>query len=243
MGSLLIAYQFAHSGLAMSFFLKMQLAFADIVNALAAHNAAVIPDIITKILMFGVVTTVLAAIGTWSRLSLRMRMRRVLTTTLLDRWMNGNRFFHLERRAQLDYPEQRIQEDVYQFVDKLTLIGVSILASLFGVFLYTGQLWRLSPPLVMPAIGITEPIPGLLVYLAFGFAVAMTLLVHWVGALLTRAEVVPGKFRNFPQLLKVSKGKDGLAFQLLDVHELLQLGLQRLPAQPGCGGQFRLELA
>ena len=30
-GSLLIAYQFAHSGLAMSFFLKMQLAFADIV--------------------------------------------------------------------------------------------------------------------------------------------------------------------------------------------------------------------
>ena len=190
MGSLLIAYQFAHSGLAMSFFLKMQLAFAGIVNALAAHNASVIPGIITQVLMFGAVTTVLGAVGTWSRLSLRMRMRRVLTTALLDRWMKDNRFFHLERRAQLDYPEQRIQEDIFQFVDKLTLIGVSILASLFGVLLYTSQLWRLSPPMVVSSIGMTEPIPGLLVYLAFGFAVAMTLLVHWVGALLTRAEVV-----------------------------------------------------
>lgn len=214
MGTLLIAYQFAHSGLAMSFFLKMQLAFADIVNALAAKNAAVIPDIITKILMFGAVTTILAAIGTWSRLSLRMRMRRVLTTTLLDRWMNGNRFFHLERRAQLDYPEQRIQEDVYLFVDKLTLIGVSILASLFGVFLYTGQLWRLSPPVVAPAIGITEPIPGLLVYLAFGFALAMTALVHWVGALLTRAEVVrqrlEAQFRS--EMHAVRENGESIAF-------------------------------
>ncbi len=214
MGTLLIAYQFAHSGLAMSFFLKMQLAFADIVNALAARNAEVIPDIITKILMFGAVTTILAAIGTWSRLSLRMRMRRVLTTTLLDRWMNGNRFFHLERRAQLDYPEQRIQEDVYLFVDKLTMIGVSILASLFGVFLYTGQLWRLSPPVVAPAIGITEPIPGLLVYLAFGFALAMTALVHWVGALLTRAEVVrqrlEAQFRS--EMHAVRENGESIAF-------------------------------
>ncbi|MCE4556659.1 ABC transporter ATP-binding protein/permease [Roseateles cellulosilyticus] len=214
MGTLLIAYQFAHSGLAMSFFLKMQLAFSDIINALAAHNAAVIPDIITKILMFGAVTTILAAIGTWSRLTLRMRMRRVLTTTLLDKWMNGNHFFHLERRAQLDYPEQRIQEDIYQFVDKLTLIGVSILASLFGVFLYTGQLWRLSPPLVMPAIGINEPIPGLLVYLAFGFALAMTALVHWVGALLTRAEVVrqrlEAQFRS--EMHAVRENGESIAF-------------------------------
>lgn len=213
-GSLLIAYQFAHSGLAMSFFLKMQLAFADIVNALAAHNATVIPGIITQILLFGLVTTALGVVGTWSRLSLRMRMRRVLTTTLLDRWLNDNRFFHLERRARLDYPEQRIQEDIFQFVDKLTQIGVSVLASLFGVLLYTSQLWRLSPPVGVPAIGMTEPIPGLLVYLAFGFAVAMTLLVHWVGALLTRAEVVrqrlEAQFRS--EMHAVRENGESIAF-------------------------------
>lgn len=214
MGSLLIAYQFAHSGVAMSFFLQMQLAFAEVVNALAAHNASVIPGIITQILFFGVVTAVLSAIGTWSRLSLRMRMRRVLTTSLLNRWLNDNRFFHLERRAQLDYPEQRIQEDIYQFVDRLTQIGVSVLASLFGVLLYTSQLWRLSPPVVISEIGMTQPIPGLLVYLAFGFAVAMTLLVHWVGALLTRAEVVrqrlEAQFRS--EMHAVRENGESIAF-------------------------------
>ncbi|MGV7208764.1 ABC transporter ATP-binding protein/permease [Oxalobacteraceae bacterium A2-2] len=214
LGSLLIAYQFAHSGLAMSFFLKMQLAFADIVNALAARNAAVVPGIVANILLFGVVTTVLAAIGTWSRLSLRMRMRRVLTTTLLDRWMQDHRFFHLERRARIDYPEQRIQEDIFQFVDKLTQIGVSVLASLFGVLLYTSQLWRLSPPVTVPAIGMTQPVPGLLVYLAFGFAVAMTVLVHWVGALLTRAEVVrqrlEAQFRS--EMHAVRENGESIAF-------------------------------
>jgi putative ATP-binding cassette transporter len=189
-GAPLIAYQFAHSGLHMSFFLKIQLAFAEIVNALAAQNASVIPGIVTQILVLVVVVTILGVVGTWSRLTLRIRMRRVLTTTLLDRWMNDNRFFHLERRSQLDYPEQRIQEDTFQFVDRLTQIGVSVLGSLFGVLLYTSELWRLSPPVVVPSIGMTEPMQGLLVYLAFGFAVAMTLLVHWVGALLTRAEVV-----------------------------------------------------
>ena len=214
LGSLLIAYQFAHSGLAMSFFLKMQLAFADIINALAAKDAAVIPGIITQIVLFGVVTTGLGAIGTWSRLALRIRMRRVLTTTLLDRWMNDHRFFHLERRAQLDYPEQRIQEDIFQFVDRLTLIGISILGSVFGVLLYTSQLWRLSPPVVAPSIGITEPIPGLMVYLAFGFAVGMTLLVHWVGALLTRAEVVrqrlEAQFRS--EMNAVRENGESIAF-------------------------------
>jgi putative ATP-binding cassette transporter len=133
---------------------------------------------------------VLGVIGVWSRLVLRIRMRRVLTTRLLDRWMQDNSFFHLQRRTEIDYPEQRIQEDIYTFVEKVTLIGVSLVASVFGVFLYTSQLWRLSPPIVIPALGMTHAIPGLLVYVAFGLAMAMTVLVHWAGRLLTRAEVV-----------------------------------------------------
>lgn len=189
-GSLLIAYQFAHSALSMSFFLKMQLAFAAIVNALAASNGSVIPGIVTQILLYGAITTLLGVVGVWTRLSLRMRMRGVLTTRFLDRWLADNRFYHLERRTQLDYPEQRIQEDIFQFVDKLSLIGPSVLGSLFGVLLYTSQLWRLSPPFVLPAIGMTQPVPGLLVYTAFGSALTMTLLVHCIGAKLTRAEVV-----------------------------------------------------
>ena len=189
-GTLLIAYQFVESTATVAVLLKMQLGFADIVTALAAKNGAVIPAIVSQILLYSAASAILLVLGVWTRLILRIRMRRVLTTRLLDRWMQDNRFFHLERRAEIDYPEQRIQEDIFTYVEKVTLIGVSIVASVFGVFLYTSQLWRLSPPLVIPELGMTQPIPGLLVYAAFALAIVMTVLVHWAGRLLTRAEVV-----------------------------------------------------
>ncbi len=189
-GTLLIAYQFVQSTATVAVLLKMQLGFAAIVTALAAKNGAVIPGIVSEVLLYTGAVAILNVIGVWTRLVLRIRMRRVLTTPFLDRWMEGNRFFHLEQRTEIDYPEQRIQEDIYTYVEKVTLIGVQIVASVFGVFLYTSQLWRLSPPLVIPAVGMTEPIPGLLVYVAFALAIVMTVLVHWVGRLLTRAEVV-----------------------------------------------------
>jgi putative ATP-binding cassette transporter len=225
-GSLLIAYQFAHSGLAMTFFLKMQLAFADIVNALAAHKASVISGFLGNILLYSLITTALGLVGAWTRLSLRMRMRTVLSTSVMDRWLSDNRFYHIERRSQLDYPEQRIQEDIFQFVDKFSQIGPSVLGSLFGVLLYTSQLWRLSPPVVAPALGVTEPIPGLLVYLAFGFAVLMTVLVHWAGALLTRAEVVrqrlEAQFRS--EMHAVRENGESIAFARAAPIERQRLG-------------------
>ncbi|MEP7350310.1 MAG: SbmA/BacA-like family transporter [Sphingorhabdus sp.] len=190
LGTLLIAYQFVQSTATVAVLLKMQLGFAGIVSALAAKNGAVIPGFVSEILLYSAALAILGMIGVWTRLALRIRMRRVLTIRLLDRWMEDNRFFHLERRTEIDYPEQRIQEDVFTYVEKVTVIGVSVVASVFGVFLYTSQLWRLSPPLTFPALGMAEPIPGLLVYVAFTLAIVMTVLVHWVGRLLTRAEVV-----------------------------------------------------
>jgi len=128
--------------------------------------------------------------------------------------MRDNRFFHLERRTEIDYPEQRIQEDIFTYVEKVTLIGVSVVASVFGVFLYTSQLWRLSPPIVIPALGMTQPIPGLLVYVAFGLAIVMTVLVHWVGRLLTRAEVVRQRLEaQFRQEMQAIRGNgESIAF-------------------------------
>ena len=189
-GVLLIAYQFAQSAVTMAVLLKMQLGFAEIINALAANNGEPIPGIILDILMYSVLTALLAVVGVWTRLVLRIRMRKVLTTRFLASYMADNRFFHLDRRAELDYPEQRIQEDIYTFLEKVTTIGVRVVGSIAGVFLYTSELWRLSPPLTIPAIGMDEPVPGLLVYVAFALAIIMTMLVHWVGQLLTRAEVV-----------------------------------------------------
>lgn len=190
LGTFLIAYQFLQSTATMLVTMKMVVGSGALVTALAAKNGAAIPSIAEQLLLYAVGTGILSVLGVWSRLALRIRMRKVLTTRLLDRWMQDNRFFHLQQRTDIDYPEQRIQEDIYTYIDKVTLIGVSVVASVFSVFLYTSQLWRLSPPLVVPALGMTQALSGFLVYLAFALGIVITVLVHWAGRLLTRAEVV-----------------------------------------------------
>lgn len=189
-GPLLFATELASGAVSSVIFLQMQINLAAITNALVAKNGGLIGGLVGKVLVAGAIMAVVGTFVAWTRFTLRIRFRKVLTRDLLDRWMGANRFFHLERRAQLDYPEQRIQEDVFQFIERLTTIAPIFIVSTFSIFLYTAQLWKLSPPLVFDAIGLSQPIPGFLVYVAFGFAILWTLLTHLVGSSLTRAEVV-----------------------------------------------------
>lgn len=189
-GPVLFAAELASGAVSSVLFLQMQINLAGITNALVAKDGGAIGGLVGKVLLAGAVLAVVGTIVAWARFTLRIRFRRVLTQNLLDRWLAANRFFHLERRAQLDYPEQRIQEDVFQFIERLTTIAPVVIFSVFSIFLYTAQLWKLSPPIVFDAIGLSQPIPGFLVYVAFGFAILWTLLTHLVGSSLTRAEVV-----------------------------------------------------
>ncbi|MGH7020432.1 MAG: ABC transporter ATP-binding protein/permease [Brevundimonas sp.] len=169
--------------------LQIQQRLAAITNALGegdgsqiASNTTVILGLVAGLLVIGVAVI-------FAQYALRMRFRRVVTQKLLGRWLADNRFFHMERRQGLDYPEQRIQEDVFQTIDGFLRLAPEVTIGLLTVFLYVGQLWMLSPPMTVPALGINQPIPGLLVYGTLAFAVSLTLLTHWVGVRLTRTEV------------------------------------------------------
>ncbi|WP_218647321.1 ABC transporter ATP-binding protein/permease [Sphingobium lactosutens] len=213
-GPLLFAVELASGALTSVVFMQMQVHLAAITNALVARDAGVIGGYVSKILFAGVLMAVVGTFVQWSRFTLRIRMRRVLTDSLIARWMSANRFFHLEQRERLDYPEQRIQDDVFQFIERLTTLAPGILFALFSIFLYTGQLWKLSPPVVFSSIGMTHTIPGYLVYLAFAFAILWTILTHVVGKSLTRVEVVrqrlEAQFRQ--QMGAVRENGEAIAF-------------------------------
>ncbi|PVM84476.1 hypothetical protein DDF62_22360 [Caulobacter radicis] len=211
---LLFAAELCSGAVTSVLFLQMQINLAAITNALAARDGSVISGLLTKIIMAGAILAVVGTVVAWTRYTLRIRFRRVLTENLVGRWIAANRFYHLERRARLDYPEQRIQEDVYQFIERLTTIAPILIFSSFGIFLYTAQLWKLSPPIVLDAIGLHHPIPGFLVYVAFGFAILWTFVTHVFGRSLTRAEVVrqrlEAQFRQ--EMAAVRENGESIAF-------------------------------
>ncbi|MGH7020433.1 MAG: ABC transporter ATP-binding protein/permease [Brevundimonas sp.] len=170
--------------------LRGQIYLADLVNALVARNAAVVPGLVGLLLALTAATLAVSLGGLWAGLAVRMRFRSYLSPTLINRWMADNRFFHLERQAPLDYPEQRIQEDVFLFAERFITLGPGVLGALYSMGLYTSQLWRMSPAISIPALGADVSIPGFLVYFAVAFGLISTLMVHFAGRSLTRVEVV-----------------------------------------------------
>ncbi|WP_133244975.1 ABC transporter ATP-binding protein/permease, partial [Caulobacter radicis] len=171
-------------------FMRSTIYMADLTNALVAKNGGVVLGLVWMILALTLGNLAISVVVTWAGLALRMRFRTFLSPRLVDRWLSDNRFFHLERQAPLDYPEQRIQEDIFLFAERFLTVGPYFIGAVFSIFLYSGQLWRLSPTTDLPALGIHHPIPGLLVYFAFAFGIGVTVLTHMVGSSLTRVEVV-----------------------------------------------------
>lgn len=195
-------------------FMQMQLKLAAITNALVARDAAALPQLATMVVVFGIAGAAVSVFMQWTGYVLRIRFRTVLTRHYLDRWLAADRYYQLERRANLDHPEQRIQEDIYQFIDRLLTLAPMMLTSMTALVLYSGQLFKLSPPVNFGFVGIPHEIPGFLLYFALIMSIGWTAFTHWIGKALTRVEVVRQRlealFRH--QMSTVRENGESIAF-------------------------------
>lgn len=188
---------------------------ASVTSALAERNAAVVPPLLFAAV--AVFSGVLAAavVGDWIRYTLTIRMRATLTETLLGAWLSNNRYYLLDRQSGISFPEQRIQEDIYEFVDRALMLLPSLIGAVLPVFLYSGKLWEISQPLSLDAIGLPYVVHGYLVIATVGFALAWTFVTHVMGSSLTRTEItrlnLEAKFRQ--DMSVVRENSESIAFQ------------------------------
>ncbi|SDQ81339.1 ATP-binding cassette domain-containing protein [Pseudoxanthomonas sp. CF125] len=180
--------------------LQFQVKLAAATNALSAKDAAALWPNISMTTGFIVLIFAVSMINVIVNFTLRMRMRTVFTNDFLGRWLVENRFYHLERRGDIDHPEQRIQEDIYIYVENFITLAPTILGTLVTVVLYSGTLWTLSKPVSLESIGLPWTVHGYLPFIAVLTGVAMTIIVHFVGDSLTRTEItrqrLEAQFRN-----------------------------------------------
>jgi putative ATP-binding cassette transporter len=80
-----------------------------------------------------------------------------------------------------DNPDQRIAEDVQQFVDRTLQIGVGLLSSIVTLGSFVVILWGLSNEAPLMLFGSAMPIPGYLVWAALIYALVGTVLTHLIG--------------------------------------------------------------
>ena len=118
---------------------------------------------------------------------LQIRWRKSMTEFFVGRWLEPGQHYRLRMvTGPADNPDQRIAEDVHSFVGTTMVLGIGFFGNIMrlGIFLYV--LWRLSSTFPMTSFGLSFNIPGYLIYLAIIYALAGTLITHWIGKPLIR---------------------------------------------------------
>ena len=113
---------------------------------------------------------------------LQIRWRRWLTTRYLGRWLSDGTHYRMRLKGDAaDNPDQRIADDIKQFINQTLDIGISLLGSIVTLISFVVILWTLSSgnPLVIGSHSFT--IPGYLVWAALIYATLGTWVTHLVG--------------------------------------------------------------
>jgi vitamin B12/bleomycin/antimicrobial peptide transport system ATP-binding/permease protein len=113
---------------------------------------------------------------------LQIRWRRWLTTRYLGRWLGDGTHYRMRLKGDAaDNPDQRIADDIKQFINGTLDIGISLLGSVVTLVSFVVILWNLSAstPLVIGSQSFN--IPGYLVWAALLYAIVGTWVTHLVG--------------------------------------------------------------
>ena len=158
---------------------------------------------------------------------MQIRWRRWLTVRFLDEWLADRAYYRISLttdRAAIgtDNPDQRIAEDIRDFIDNTLTLGISLLANVVTLVSFLGILWSLSGTMTLFGINI----PGYMVWVALIYAVIGTWLTHLVGrplaALRFRQQRVEADFRY--SLVRVRENMEGIALYAGEAEEKGVLG-------------------
>jgi putative ATP-binding cassette transporter len=118
---------------------------------------------------------------------LELRWRAWMTRDYLQRWFNHHTFYQLElprlgdEAPRTDNPDQRIQEDVQQFTADTVGLSLGLLDASVTLLSFIGILWSLSGSFGFTWGDTSLDIPGFMVWAAVFYALAGSLLGHWIG--------------------------------------------------------------
>jgi vitamin B12/bleomycin/antimicrobial peptide transport system ATP-binding/permease protein len=113
---------------------------------------------------------------------LQIRWRRWLTHRYIGRWLGAGTHYRMRLKGdQADNPDQRISEDIRDFVNSTLNIGISLLGSIVTLVSFVVILWNLSSTSPLMIGSQSYDIPGYLVWAALIYAILGTWVTHLVG--------------------------------------------------------------
>jgi vitamin B12/bleomycin/antimicrobial peptide transport system ATP-binding/permease protein len=139
-----------------------------------------------EMIIFCVLATagiLLAVYQTYLTQWLQIRWREWMTTRFLGEWLHDSNYYRMELEGEsADNPDQRLSDDVKQFVTQTLSITVGLLGAIVSLASFVIILWGLSEAAPLSLFGHDAPIPGYLVWAALIYAIFGTALTQWIGS-------------------------------------------------------------
>jgi vitamin B12/bleomycin/antimicrobial peptide transport system ATP-binding/permease protein len=161
-------------------------------DALQAKNETVFWKEIWHFTYLAFTFVVLAVYKFYVTQLLEVRWRSWMTTDTMRRWMAHKAFYTIElmRFSQAkgidgtitsDNPDQRIQEDINLFTSYTVSLSMGLLNSVVTLASFVGVLWGLSGMTSFSMGGTTYEIAGFMVWAALLYAIAGSVIAHYIG--------------------------------------------------------------
>lgn len=162
----------------------LQLSDAErrILDALQDHQPAAFASAMMLFAAMAAGFALVSAYRVYLRQLVEIRWRRGVTAHYVDRWVSGRAYCQAQLHGdEVDNPDQRIAEDVREFVASALGLSLSLLAALASLLFFGGLLWRVSAMWALPLDGVGMRVPGSLLWVILLYAAGSTWLTHIVG--------------------------------------------------------------
>ena len=184
-------------------------------DALQAYDWASFWPLIGEFTALAFIYILIAVYAVYLRQMLTIRWRTWMTEQYLARWMRGQVYYRLQvLRTDTDNPDQRISEDINQFVSLTLTLLVGILKELTTLGAFAVVLWNLSGAVTVPVGSAEFTIYGYMFWLSLLYSGLGTYFVHMVGRKLIRLNFDQQRYEaDFRfSMMRVRENSESIAF-------------------------------
>ena len=151
---------------------------------------------------------IIAVYAVYLRQMLQIKWRTWMTNNYLRAWMDGQIYYRLQDAA--DNPDQRISEDIGQFVNLSLALLIDFLKQLTTLAAFGVVLWNLSGSIEIAGLVI----PGYMFWFSLMYSGVGTVLAHKVGRKLIDLNFYQQKYEaDFRfSMMRVRENSESIAF-------------------------------
>lgn len=189
--------------------------YNEFYNALQGYEYELFWPLIGKFAALAFLHIAVAVYAIYLRQMLQIKWRAWLTERYLAHWMERRSYYKLETLAKgTDNPDQRISEDIGQFVELTLSLLVGFLKQLTTLAAFAVVLWNLSGILTVPVGSWEFQIYGYMLWFSLLYSILGTVGAHRVGRRLIGLNFEKQRFEaDFRfSMMRVRENSESIAF-------------------------------